>query len=613
MVHLPSVRGTIYDTKMVPLADNIAHFSFGVNPYEVEDKETIISRFSKVTGRDTTYYSERLNSDQSFVFLERNLKYSLCNNLLDIDDKGLIVNQSGYRYYPHQSIAAQTIGFTNVDNIGICGLEIEYEKYLKGKDGWIVLQTDGKGRSYHNLSYPKQVPVNGSDIITTLDIEYQAILTHELKKQMEKSRSTGATGIIMEPHTGRILAICSLPDFNPNNRHNFSEDKYRNKVITDQFEPGSTLKIVPAVASLSLNTVPLDQEFNCEDGSYNYKGIKIIQDWSSFGLLNFPQIIENSSNVGIIKISETVGSKNLYLFAKKFGFGSPTGVRFPGEAKGILRTIDEWSALSLAEISMGHEISVTVLQLALAYSTIANGGFLMKPILVDKIIHPTGKIIFEETPQIIRQVGSKENMEILTSMLCNVVESGTGTSAGIDGWKVAGKTGTAQKFDNGSYSKTKFTSSFAGFFPADNPQLVAVIVLDEPSYYYRWGGVGAAPVFKRIMKRIINSNDQILVHSLHERDLNISSHSNSTKTSENTEPHEEILPLMITGILDQNRTKQKFITIPETRGMSMRQAISTLREVGLRSTISGSGIVIQQNPKPGTEVATNSLCSLQLK
>ncbi|MFQ6674143.1 MAG: peptidoglycan D,D-transpeptidase FtsI family protein, partial [Fidelibacterota bacterium] len=377
-VTLPAVRGTIYDRNHLPLAENVVHYSFAVHPGKVENKEAIISALAQVTHRSREYYEEKLRSGGKFVYLERNLRNDICRPLLNLEDEGLIIHRHGYRFYPHHNIASQIVGFTNTDNLGLEGIEKEFDGRLKGRDGWIILQTDGKGRSRKKQDFPKHEPLDGSDIILTIDLEYQAILQDELLRRVETTGARGAYGIVIDPQSGKILAMASLPDFDPNDHLASPPDHYKNRVIADQFEPGSTLKIVPATAALTLRTVEIDQEFNCEDGSYNFRGT-LIKDWSDFGLLTFPQIIEHSSNVGIIKIAETVGAENLYLFARKFGFGVPSGIQFPGEARGVLKPVREWSTISLAEMSLGHEISVTVLQLAYAYGAIANGGFLMRP------------------------------------------------------------------------------------------------------------------------------------------------------------------------------------------------------------------------------------------
>lgn len=609
-VVLPAVRGTIFDRDLAPLAENVLHYSFGVHPLKVKNREFLVRKFAEVTGKGEDGYRSALSSNRPFVYLERNLKSDLAGELPQLEEEGVIVHRHGYRYYPHHSVGSQILGFTNSDNSGLEGVEKEFDDVLRGRDGWIILQTDGKGRTRRNEGYPRQEPLDGSDIILTIDLEYQAILQDELSRRMADTEARGAQGIIMEPFTGKILAMASLPGFDANEYSRWPRENYRNRVITDQFEPGSTLKLVPATAALSLGTVTMDQEFNCEDGSYNYRGT-VISDWSNFGLLTFPQIIQHSSNVGIIKISETVGPGSLYLFARKYGFGAPSGIRLPGEVRGVLRPVKEWSSLSLAEISLGHEISVTTLQLALAYGAVANGGNIMKPLLVENVIHPRQGVVYTGEPQVVRRVASKDVMVRLTEMFVRVVDDGTGTSARIEGWNVAGKTGTAQKYVDGAYSNSQFVSSFAGFLPANNPRLVAVIVLDEPSGSYRWGGMGPAPVFKQVMKRIVNSDDAIWVHRPPSSRPDTERASASTLVADRGVAGP--ISLMTAATVPNLSGTSRTVTVPNVRGESLRQAVVILKRAGLMPTIQGSGRVAWQSPAPGARVRLNSACTIGLK
>ena len=604
---LPAIRGTIHDRKYRSLAENIIHYDFAVHPNRVENRDLIVSTFSKVTGRSKDYYVNRLDSDKTYEFLERNLKHDESKPLLALKDKGLVAHKHSSRLYPHGHIASQIIGFTNIDGKGLEGLERQYDIGLMGKTGWTILETDGHGKSRKNQAYPIQKPVDGNNLVLTIDAEYQAILQDELNRSIVSTGASGGMGIILEPFSGKILAMTSLPDFDSNSPSLSQKEFIRNRVITDQYEPGSTFKIVPAMAAIHTGKVGLKEEFNCENGSYDFRGTTI-KDWSDFSLLTFSQIIENSSNVGVIKIAERVGEKDLYSFARKFGFGSESGISFPGEANGRLRTIDEWSRISIAQFPLGHEVSVTTLQIALAYAAIANGGYLMKPIIVEKIQNAEGQVIHHEKPQIIRKISSSENIASLRSMLQRSVENGTGTSAYLAGWNVAGKTGTAQKFIDGEYSKLKFISSFAGFFPADDPQLVGVFVLDEPGKGQHWGGLSAAPIFKNVMKRIIYQDDEILVHK--PRLKNRLTPHPDTSQDDLLVGTQDNAPLTLMTV-----SVEKFnpgVIVPDLRGMSLRSAISTVKKFELTPKVEGSGAVVYQWPIPGTEVSPGSTCSIKL-
>ena len=611
---LNAVRGNIYDRKDAPITQNIIHYSFAVRPNEINSTEEFAETFSTLLGREKDRYLKKLDSKGSYVYLERNLLRSQCEELLLNKPKGLIVERKSYRHYPHENIASQVLGFVNVDNEGIAGVELKYNDYLQGTPGWIVRQVSGTGKTKINSTLPKKLPIDGANIQLTLDLNYQAILQEELSIQMEKTGSISAMGLILDPQTGDILAMSTVPDFDPNNPGKSDFGFQRNKVVTDQFEPGSTFKIVPILAAVDQNTVPLSKEFNCEDGKYNYGG-QTIKDWDNFGLLTMPQVMENSSNVGVIKIAETLSPNHIYRYGRDLGFGIRTMVNLDGEHPGTLRKVSEWSEISLAEISLGHEVGVTALQLGMAYAAIANGGFLMKPRLVNQIVSSSGKVIHNEKPEVIRKVASKEVMDIMNDMLCRVVETGTGIKAGIKGWNIAGKTGTAQKFIDGKYSDKKFISNFVGFLPAENPQLVGVIILDEPKFGYHWGGHGAAPVFHKVMERIINMDDSI--HRLKPQ----TRFEGQLLAGESLPlPHTSEMTMTTPVPLQRNMkviqvvaNKNGGIHLPDVRGMSLRKAKTLLREIGVRTLFKGSGKVIWQSPKPGTIMDNGSICTIGLK
>lgn len=606
---LPAIRGNIYDRNNTPLTRNIIHYTFAAHPSKVTDKSKLAQTFSDVTKRPADYYLKKLESGKNFIYLERNLKKDQCAGLLDDPVDGLYIERNTRRFYPHGSIASQIVGCSDVDDRGITGIENRFEEFLRGKSGWIVKQRNGLGGSNPKNSFPIQAPVDGQNIQLTIDLDYQSILQEELHTQRVKTNATSATGIILNPHTGEIYAMASLPDFDPNKPSAAPVEYQKLRAITDQFEPGSTFKIVTATAALAGKTVdPLD-EFNCENGSFMYKNIRI-NDHEEYGTLTFSQIIQYSSNVGTIKIAETVGKNKLYRTARDYGFGTPTKISLLGETQGLLRTPSEWSDISLAEISMGHEVGATAMQLAMAYSAIANGGFLIKPRLVRQIVDFNNTIVYREKPEVIRKVSTSAVMNDVKDMLVQVVQNGTGTTANLPGWNVAGKTGTAQKFINGKYSNYKYVSNFVGFFPADDPQLLAVIVLDEPNMPYHWGAIGAAPVFKKVMQRIINMDDSIQIPpaKIKEpqiKDVILVEHQDVQKESP------ALLPMLQKSIAVDS--KDNTAAVPDVRGMSLRKAITVLRKAGLRTKLSGSGKVYWQSPAPGTILKNGAICTIGLK
>ncbi len=597
---LLAVRGNIYDRNNVPLTQNIIHYSLGAQTFKIKDRAEFAAKIANSTGRDIEYYLKKIDTKKSFVVIEHKLRQNKVKPLLEQIIPGLVVERKSRRYYPQENIASQTVGFTDVDDKGLTGIEKEFNSYLAGKAGWVVKQVDGKGRSQIKTSFPIKHPIDGSNIQLTIDLEYQSILHEELNRRINETNAKGAIGIIINPQNGSILAMSSMPDFNPN-QHGLSPiENQKNRVLTDQFEPGSTYKVVTATAAVATNAVSLYEEFNCKEGKINVAG-KIISDHEIFGLLTFPQIIAHSSNVGMIKIAQKLGQEPLYTFSRDFGFGSPTGIQFPGESKGKLRQTKNWSEMSLAEVSIGYEVGVTALQLASAYAAIANGGYLIKPSLIKQILSAKGEVIYSEKPEIIRKIANPEIMETVKDMLVDVVQYGTGEKAKIKGWSIAGKTGTAYKFIDGAYSN-KYISNFAGFFPAEKPQVVGVIILDEPKYGYHWGGYGAAPVFRRIAQRIINVDDSIKHHKKEKR---------PTETVIANNDNEKSL-IALSTVNSLKKYQDGYAIVPNVRGMSIRKAKSILKKSNLRAKFEGSGQVVWQSPAPGTKKLPGTICTIGL-
>ena len=597
---LLAVRGNIYDRNNVPLTQNIIHYSLGAQTFKIKDRAEFAAKIANSTGRDIEYYLKKIDTKKSFVVIEHKLRQNKVKPLLEQIIPGLVVERKSRRYYPQENIASQTVGFTDVDDKGLTGIEKEFNSYLAGKAGWVVKQVDGKGRSQIKTSFPIKPPIDGSNIQLTIDLEYQSILHEELNRRINETNAKGAIGIIINPQNGSILAMSSMPDFNPN-QHGLSPiENQKNRVLTDQFEPGSTYKVVTATAAVATNAVSLYEEFNCKEGKINVAG-KIISDHEIFGLLTFPQIIAHSSNVGMIKIAQKLGQEPLYTFSRDFGFGSPTGIQFPGESKGKLRQTKNWSEMSLAEVSIGYEVGVTALQLASAYAAIANGGYLIKPSLIKQILSAKGEVIYSQKTEIIRKIANPEIMETVKDMLVDVVQYGTGEKAKIKGWSIAGKTGTAYKFIDGAYSN-KYISNFAGFFPAEKPQVVGVIILDEPKYGYHWGGYGAAPVFRRIAQRIINVDDSIKHHKKEKR---------PTETVIANNDNEKSL-IALSTVNSLKKYQDGYAIVPNVRGMSIRKAKSILKKSNLRAKFEGSGQVVWQSPAPGTKKLPGTICTIGL-
>lgn len=621
---LPAIRGNIYDVKNNPLTRNTIHYTIAADPTQISDVNNISRTLSSITGKPVKHYSKKLNSKSNFVYLDRNLKKRYIKPLLAKNLDGLIVQRHSRRSYPHSNIGGQLVGFTDVDDDGLAGFELLYNDYLSGSDGWIVKQKTGLGEIGHRNNYPKQEPEDGSDIHLTINNDYQLILHEELEKQLKKSDALAATGLIINPQTGALLAIATVPDFDPNNPGKYSVKNQRLRAVTDQFEPGSTFKIVTATAAIDNYVVGIYDRFDCENGEYKYNSITI-SDHEPYEDLTFGEIIQYSSNVGIIKVADKVGKKRLFQYAQEYGFGSSTNLGIAAESSGTLRKVNDWSNVSIAEVAMGHEVGVSAIQLAMAYSSIANDGILLKPYLIKNIKNRNNQAIYSENPSVVRKIADANVMDSITDLLVKAVEDGTGQEAFIPGWQVAGKTGTAQKNIDGKYSNSKFISSFVGFLPASDPQLLCVIYLDEPKHGYHWGGIGAAPVFKRTMERIINMDDSIKPPTNGFFDLKektpvlVKKELKPTKKDRRSEP----ILLSSTSVVKNEESSRvskssasetdNEIAVPNVKGMSLRKAIRVLQRTGLESKFAGSGRVIWQSPNPGTVVKTGEICSIGLE
>ena len=602
-------RGNFYDRDNRPLSRNIFHYTLSTNPKKINDKLGLAREISSITNKPADLYLKKFNSRTNFEYLERNLKRKQVENFNSNKYKEVNIEKHSKRFYPHDNIGAQLIGYTNADNEGISGLEKYFEHQLKGELGWIYKTKGMSGKIQHKSGMPFKKPINGNNIQLTIDLEYQSILEEELFKRQLETDASSATGIIINPQNGEILAIASTPGFN-NNLFNMSDpSNHRIKAITDQFEPGSTYKVVSAISALYNNKIYPNQEFDCENGEYQYYTIPV-RDHKKHTILSTSQIIQHSSNIGIVKIIEKVGPKILYNTSRDFGFGSKTGIKLDGEIKGTLNPFINWSAVSLGQIAMGHEVGVTAIQLAMAYCAIANGGFLFRPKIIRQVINSENLSVHIEKPIIIRKIADEKTMIEIKRMLRDVILDGTGINAEISGWRVAGKTGTAQKWINGKYSNKKFISNFVGFFPDENPQLLSLIIIDEPKPPYHWGGQGAAIAFKRIMKRIINMDDSISppFHESPSKAFRIHEASKENIVKYDSKELENI-PIEL-SVKAKGHTG---VRIPELRGFSMRKAMNALNSKGIVPEMVGSGKVAWQSPSPGTLVQTGDVCKVGLK
>lgn len=491
-------RGTIYDFNLKPLAVNLPMDSLYASPNEIKDKdkEAIIKQIAPLLNVSFAYLRDRLYRKKSFVWLVRKIPFEQSQAIKRLNIKGLGFLKESKRKYPNGYLASHSIGFVGLDNIGLEGLELYYDKYLKGEAGWALFLRDARQKKL-DIWQEMVLPKDGYDLVLTIDEVIQYIAERELDMAFKVYHARGASIVVMDPHTGAILALANRPTFDLNEYSKTDREQIRNRIICDIFEPGSVFKIITLSAALEEKEVREEDKFFCENGSYKVS-VHTLHDHRPHGWLTFREVIEQSSNIGTTKVAQILGPEKIYRYVKLFGFGAKSGIDLPGEVNGIAKEPRQWSKISIAAIPIGQEIGVTALQLASAISVVANGGQLMKPYIVQLIRDKQEEIIKKFSPNMVHKVISLDTAERAKKILIGAVENGTGQLAKISGITVAGKTGTAQKLEpDNTYSHKKFVASFIGFAPADDPIVAIAVVVDEPHPYY-FGGVVAAPVFKNV-------------------------------------------------------------------------------------------------------------------
>ena len=497
-VLLEGARGTVTDRHGKVLAMNVEVPSiFGV-PTSLDNPGYAARSLSSVLRLRREEIEKKLRQDKHFVWLARKVEPEQGRRLEQLSIDGIGMVMEGRRFYPKGPLLAHVLGFVGMDGIGLEGLERRYESQLHGEKRLTILQRDALGRTVFPKGLREQAPSAGHTLTLTIDEVIQYIAEKELEEAVDHARAKSGTIIVMEPQSGAILAMAVSPRFDPNAVASLTADRWRNRALTDTYEPGSTMKVVVAAAALEERVMMPGSMLFGENGRMTVANTTI-HDHEKLGWMTFAQMIQKSSNIGAAKTGMLLGEQRLYRYLQAFGFGQRTDIDLPGEVGGLLKSPREWGRRSLASISMGQEVGVTPLQMLSAVAAIANDGVLMRPHVVSDVRDQKGLPVKEILPHVRRRVVSPATARTLTTILEGVVTSGTGTKAAIPGFRVAGKTGTAQKVDprTGAYSSALSIGSFVGFVPADSPRLAMIVVIDEPQGE-AWGGVVAAPVFRRV-------------------------------------------------------------------------------------------------------------------
>ena len=583
-IKLPPKRGIIYDRKGDELAVSVEVGSVYAHPNRIKEKAKTARQLSRSLGERRSKIFGLLKKKRSFVWIKRKIPPNLARRIKKLDLVGVGVTAETRRYYPNKEIAAHLIGFVGSENQGLEGLEKHYDRLLKGPQNSLIQMRDALARPF-SIRRPAFSGHGMHDLILTIDKDIQYQAEQALKSAVKKTKARAGQCLVMNPKTGEILAMAVVPEFNPNIFSKFKADQWRNRAITDCFEPGSTVKAFLLASGLEESVVAPTTKFDCENGKYRV-GNHVIHDTHKYGVLSVSDIVVYSSNIGAVKIGKELGYSRFYKYLKKFGFGSKTGVDVLGERKGFVRLPDKARPFDRITPFFGQGMTVTSLQMATAMAAIANGGKLMRPYVVKSIVDESGNVMEKGRPKVVRRVISSKTARKLTRILEGVVrDKGTGVKAAIRGFCVAGKTGTAQKVDpvTKKYSNRKYVAVFFGFVPADQPRLVILVVIDEPKGV-SYGGVVAAPVFRQVglwtLNYLrINPNVQLVDKGMDEK--------------------EDGNEISGTDRVSQKHLKIELGFLPDFAGLGMREVIKKGRSLGLKVFLEGTGLAFKQDPGPG--------------
>ena len=607
-VNTPAGRGDIFDRNGRLLAYSVDAYTIGVDPSLVEDVEETARLVCRAIGCRANQ-REALERDihngvetgSQYIRIVRQGSPDLAKRIEALPLKGISIYAESKRYYPNKTLAAHVLGYVGTENKGLAGIEATYDALIVGKPGRTLLQIDSRRNA---LGVREAVPATaGGSLELTIDQYLQRIAERELEIGVKEHNAASGSVVIMDPNTGAILALANFPTFNPNAYNQSDPENWKNRVIQDIYEPGSTFKLVTASAALEERVLRASDLIDCAPGWIKFPGRKPINDVHAYGLLSFEDVIVKSSNVGAIKAGLKVGTERLSMYVNRFGFGQALSPDFRGQTSGMWnpRGLDE---SGLASVSMGYQIGVTPLQMAAAVSSVANGGTLYEPRLIGATIRNGRREPI--APKALRRTVSAETASAMTSIMEAVVERGTATAAKIEGFTIAGKTGTAARtVKGGGYSKTDYYTSFIGFAPSRKPALTVIVVIDSPHGKVKaYGGTVAAPVFQRI-------TEASLRHLGIGPTVNAPSPVMVTRAEDGAELP-RLTAIGVAGLRDMVMQPAQAGLMPDLRGLSSREAINRVTAMGLVARPSGRGFVIQQSPEPGTVLMSGEAAILTL-
>jgi cell division protein FtsI (penicillin-binding protein 3) len=590
-LELGAVRGSILDARGRVLAESVAGVSVYADPQAISDPAATAAVLARVEGLGVSRsdLAKRLGGRGEFAWVARQLPAEVGEAVRELAIPGIYFLEEFRRSYPKNRLAANLLGYVSIDGEGLGGIEHSLDGRIRGRSGKVTILRDARRGMYLVGGEGASGSEDGHDLVLTIDEVIQFAAEKALARAIETWDAPAGSVVVLDPRDGAILALASWPTFDPNRFQSYPASSWRNRPVQDLYEPGSTFKIVAAAGAIEERIVTPSQMIDCGEGSIQIASARIREhDGKRFGLIPFEQVIAQSSNVGTIRVALALGQRRFYDWTRRFGFGSRTGVDLPGEASGILRPPERWSQLSNAVISIGQEIAVTPLQLAVATAAVANGGVLIRPHIVRHVVDRKGVVVWSAPAEGGARIMSDRTAAVLNEMLKGVIVRGTGKNAQLVEYVAAGKTGTAQKASRGGYHPDKTVASFTGYVPADRPRLAILVVIDEPRGG-AYGGEAAAPAFREIAEAALRYLD--VAPSIPRREIQLPK---ATRLAAFSQPVGPVVPAE-TG----PGRPSSGAAVPDLRGLDARRAIAVATRAGFQVRTRGRGRVAAQDPLPG--------------
>jgi stage V sporulation protein D (sporulation-specific penicillin-binding protein) len=634
-------RGAIFDREGRLMAGSAGAESVVALPAQITDKEKTARLLAPVLGMEEPQIYRLINMSNFSVYLKRLIDEETAQAVRRLELDGITFSQEPRRFYPHGRLASQVLGFVGIDQ-GWGGIELTYDKELRGRDGRIEFQADGRGRQIPQGIQRFIPPEDGRDLVLTIDQTIQFIVEREMDRVMLELEPERIMAIALDPRSGEVLAMAARPDFDPNRYGEFPKETWQISPISNTFEPGSTFKLVTLAAALEEGKFRAEEAFYCS-GSIAVAGRRM-GCWTRYrgghGAINFTGVVLGSCNPGFVTLGQRIGAERLLQYVRSFGFGERTGIDAPGEGRGLLFTPQQFGPVEAATTTFGQGVSVTPIQQVAAIAAIANGGYLMRPYLVREIRTREGKVLFREEPEMVRRVVSTRTAREVARIMELVITEGSGRNAYLEGYAIAGKTGTAQKVGpGGRYVEGEYILSFVGFAPLEEPRFLLYVAVDAPRRGPQWGSQVSAPMFRKIIGDVLNyldvppsraedgeAPDMVVVPDL----LNLT----LDEANERLEPAGLLVRLVGSGGMIRNQTPKpgarvplhtqilvylgegrpgEKVTVPDLTGKTMREAGEVLGWLGLQMNVSGSGVAFRQSPAPYTLVEKDSIINVEFR